>query len=144
MSTLTRWLAPVVLVAGFGAAALAPAPAQAQSGDPLARVIVDVADVIFRGGTPYHRHGQYGYNDRLIVVRDRYDRPSYYREVRHAHRGGPPYGKAHGYHRNGPGRRDTKCNKHGKCKVTYYDPRYDRDGWRHDDRYYAYRRNDRR
>ena len=69
MSPFTRWIAPLVLAAGFGGAALAPAPAQAQSSDHLARVVVDVADVIFRGGSPYYRHGQYGYDDRLIVSR---------------------------------------------------------------------------
>ena len=26
------------------------------------------------------------------------------------------------------GQRNMKCNKHGKCKVEYYDARYDRDG----------------
>ena len=57
------------------------------------------------------------------------------------YRSGPPYGNAYGYYRNGPGSRDMKCNKHGKCKVQYYDPRYDRDRhdrWDHD------RRDDRR
>lgn len=129
MSTLTRWIAPVLLAAGLGAAALAPAPAHAQSSDQLARVIVDVADVIFRGGSPYYRHGQYGYDDRLIVSRDRYGRPVYYREVpRHA-RYGPPYGKAHGYYGTAPGKLKVKCDKRGRCeakgKRRYYDARYD-------------------
>ncbi|MDQ3617306.1 MAG: hypothetical protein M3374_01030 [Pseudomonadota bacterium] len=122
---------------------LFPAPAQAQSND-LARVIVDVADVIFRNGQPYNRHGNYGHDDRLIVARDRYGRPVYYRNApqRDVYRQGPPYGNAYGYHRNGPDSRDTKCNKHGKCKVTYYDPRHDRDA-RHD-RYANDRRDYRR
>lgn len=140
MTTLTRWIAPAALAIGlgFGAAAM-PAPVQAQ--DQLARVLVDLADVVIRGGTPYYRHGNYGYDDRLVVDRDRYGRRVYYREVpRHErYRNGPPYGNAYGYYRNGAGSRDAKCNKHGKCKVTYYDPRYDRDGHRdrrHDrDRY---------
>ena len=34
-----------------------------------------------------------------------------------------------------------KCNKHGKCKVSYYDPRYDRnDRYDRRDRYYDGRR----
>jgi hypothetical protein len=131
MTTLTRWMAPAALALGLGfGVASVPAPAQAQ--DDLARVLVDIADVVMRGGTPYYRHGNYGYDDRLIASRDRYGRPVYYRTVadRGAYRNGPPYGNAYGYYRNGPGSRDMKCNKHGKCKVEYYDPRYDRDGRR--------------
>ncbi|MFD0738904.1 hypothetical protein ACFQZQ_06375 [Lysobacter koreensis] len=137
MTMLSRWLAPAVLAAGLGVAGLAPAPAQAQSND-LARVIVDVADVMIRGGVPYYRHGNYDHDDRLIVVRDRYGRPTYYRNA--------PRGRAYGYHGNAPGHRDMKCNKHGKCKVQYYDPRYDRSRYdhRYDNRYYSYdRRHDR-
>jgi hypothetical protein len=132
MTMLTRWIAPAALAVGlgFGAAAL-PAPAQAQ--DELTRVLVDIADVALRGGTPYYRHGNYGYDDRLIASRDRYGRVVYYRTVpRHAqYRSGPPHGNAYGYYRNGPGSRDVKCNKKGKCKAEYYDSRYDRDGRRH-------------
>lgn len=125
MKTLTRWMAPAVLATGFGLGAMA-VPQQAQAQDALSRVLVDVADVILRGGQPYYRHGNYGANDRLVMQRDRYGRPVYYRTVQRA---GPPYGNAYGYYRNGPGSRgDTKCNKNGKCKTTYYDPRYDRDG----------------
>lgn len=147
MSTMTRWIAPLVLAAGFGTAALAPAPVHAQSSDQLARVIVDVADVIFRGGDPYYRHDQRGYDDRLIVSRDRYGRPVYYREVpRHA-RSGPPYGKAYGYHGNAPGQqKKVKCDNRGRCEVKgtrhYYDARYDTR--RYDDRYSDRRGNDRR
>ena len=128
--SLTKMLAPAVLAAGLGMAAIAaPAPAQAQS-DDLVRVLVNVADVVLRGDTPYYRHGNYGYNDRLVMQRDRYGNPVYYRYVpRNAsYRQGPPYGNAYGYYRNGPGKADTKCNKKGKCKTTYYDPRHDRDG----------------
>lgn len=85
MSTvLTRWVAPVVLAAGFGAgAATAPAPARA---DDLTRVIVDVADVIYHAGNPYYRYDR-GYRDRLVVVHDYRGRPTYYRNV---YRAGPP------------------------------------------------------
>lgn len=128
--SLTKMLAPAVLVAGLGVAAIAvPAPAQAQS-DDLVRVLVNVADVVMRGSTPYYRYGDYGYNDRLVMQRDRYGNPVYYRYVPRnvSYRQGPPYGNAYGYYRNGPGAvGKTKCKKNGKCTVTYYDGRYDRD-----------------
>lgn len=135
MTALSRWLAPVVVAAGFGVVAMAPAPAMAQSNDDLVRVIVDVADVIIRGNTPYYRYGNYGYDDRLIVVRDRYGRPTYYRYVpRRGYYSQPPYGNAYGY-RNRYDRR-VSCNRYGKCRTEYYDPRYDaRYGRRYDYRY---------
>lgn len=148
MTILSRWLAPAVLAAGFGFGAMAPAPAQAQD-DTLTRVLVDIADVVLRGGVPYYRYGDYGYDDRLIAQRDRYGRLVYYRMVpryQRDYRAGPPYGNAYGYWNNGPGSRKVKCNKHGKCKVTYYDQRYDRrdpyDRY-YDDRYSRYDRNGR-
>src|SRR5688572_26430709 len=119
MATVTRWLASTALAAGLGMATLAiPATAQAQNGDDLARVIVDVADVIFRGGYPYYRHGDYGYNDRLIVDRDRYGRPIYYRNVV---RSGPPYGKAHGYWKKQGQASRVTCDRQGRCVTRYYD-----------------------
>lgn len=133
---LTRYLAPAVLAASLGVAATAaPAPAQAQSND-LVRVLVDVADVVLRGGQPYYRYGDYGYDDRLVMQRDRYGQPVYYRYVprdyNNGYRNGPPYGNAYGYYRNRgypvTGQRNMKCNKNGKCKIEYYDPRYDREG----------------
>ena len=136
MATVTRWLASTALAAGLGIAMLAaPVPARAQSGDGLVRVIVDVADVIYRSGHPYYRHGGYGYNDRLIVERDRYGRPIYYRTLV---RSGPPYGKAHGYWRKrGYDHGRVSCDRYGRCVTRYYDPRYDR---RYDNRYYSYDR----
>lgn len=131
MKILTRWIAPVVWAAGIGTGALAM-PQQALAQDTLRRVLVDVADVILWGGQPYYRYGNYGPNDRLIVQWDRYGHPIYYRTV---HRVGPPYGHAYGYYRNGlVSRNNVKCNKQGKCKATYYDPRYDRYGYYRDDR----------
>ena len=145
MMSLSRYLAPAVLAASLGVAAIAaPAPAQAQS-DDLVRVLVNVADVVLRGNQPYYRHGDYGYDDRLVMQRDRYGRTVYYRYIpRDAYnRGGPPYGNAYGYNRNRgypvTGQRSMKCNKHGKCKAEYYDARYDRDG-RHDRDHYDGRR----
>lgn len=132
MAVLTRWLAGTALAAGLGMATLvAPMPAQAQS-DDLTRVIVDVADVIFRGGYPYYRYGDYGYNDRLIVDRDRYGRPLYYRVASRGYRDGPPYGKAHGYWKKHSQSR-VRCDRYGRCVTRYYDPRYDRRAY---DRYY--------
>lgn len=120
----TRLLAPALALALGTLAVAAPAPAKA--GDDLVRVLVDVADVVLRGGQPYYRHG---HDDRLVVVRDRHGRVDYYRHVpRRHHRGSPPRGVAHGYYRNGPGRAD--CNSRGKCKVTWYDPRHDKKRYR--------------
>lgn len=153
MRSLTRWLAPAALIAALGAGALFPAAARADD-DDLARVIVDVADIVFRSGQPYYRHSDYGYNDRLIVERDYRGRPVYYRNV---YRGdgrynAPPYGNAYGYHRNrgyddysrngfvrDPNGRYSRqrCDSRGRCKVEYYDPRYDRSyGYRDDYRHH--------
>ena len=139
MTMLSRWLAPAVLATGLGVAGLAPAPAQAQGADDWVRVIVDVADVMYRSGQPYYRYGNYGNDDRLFVVRDRYGRPTYYREVPRGYRAGPPYGQAHGYWRNGPGSRETvRCDSRGRCTAKYYDGRYDhRYDNRYDNRYYG-------
>lgn len=153
MSAMSHWVASLVLATGLGAAALVPAPARAS--DELVRVIVDVADVVLRGSTPYYRHGSYGRHDRLIVVHDRYGRPTYYRQVpRNYHVGyRPPHHRPvvpppprrvvnryagrnsnvyrnHGY----PPRGNTNCNRSGRCTVSYYDPRHDRNhrGNRHD------------
>ncbi|MGV8943383.1 hypothetical protein [Thermomonas sp.] len=134
--SVSRFVAPAVLAATLGFAAIAaPAPAQAQSSDELVRVLVNVADVVMRGNTPYYRYGDYGYNDRLIAQRDRYGRVVYYRDVprgnyRTQYRPGAPYGNAYGYYRKQPVAppQRVNCNKHGKCKATYYDPRHDRDG----------------
>ena len=138
MNTLSRWIASLVFAAGLGTVAAMPAPARAQN--DVTRVLVDIADVVIRGGTPYYRHGDYGYDDRLYVQQDRYGRPLYYRSVpRYVthYRSGPPYGNAYGHYR------DAKCNKHGKCKVEYYNPRYDRDRYARHDRYWDDRRGDR-
>ena len=116
---LDRWIAPAVLAAALGAAAFAPTPAKAQSADELTR---------FRGDQPYYRYGDYGSNDRLMMRLDAYGRPVYYRVVDNGYRTGyrdaPPYGRAVGYY-NQPSSRAVKCNKNGKCKAEYYDPRYD-------------------
>jgi hypothetical protein len=149
MALISRWLAPALLAGGLGVAGLVPTNAHAQSGDELVRVIVDVADVIMRGNQPYYRHGSYGHDDRLVVGRDRYGRPVYYRQAPHPnYRAGYGYGHERDrYARDRYDTRRTRCNKHGKCKVEYYDPRYDRrydrayyDRGRYDDRRYDDRR----
>jgi hypothetical protein len=137
MTAFSRWLAPAVFAAGLGAVMTAlPTPARAD--DQLARVIVDIADVIVRNNTPYYRYGNYGYADRLVVVRDRWGRPTYYRNVPryvdYRYRPAPPP-RYYGYNRydNNRGYYDRDCNRHGKCRTTYYDARYDN---RYDNRYY--------
>lgn len=139
MAILSRWLAPAVLAAGLGIAALAPTPARAQT-DPLSRVLVDVADVVLRGGQPYYRYGDYRDSDRLVVRYDRYGRPMYYRLVPVRVRSGPPYGNAWGYYDNPATARRVTCNRYGNCTVSYYNPVYDR---RYDSRYPRYDHRDR-
>ncbi len=143
--SLFRWLTTPALATALAIGAFAPAPASAR--DDLIRVIVDLGDVVIRAGHPYYRNGGYGYDDRLIVDRDRYGRPIYYRYVpRSQYR--PPYGNAYGYSRYGnDDNRYTRrvCDSRGRCRVQYYDPRYDRydddrygdnrRGRHHDDRY---------
>ena len=131
--SLSRYLVPAVLAASLGVAAIAaPAPAQAQSrSDDLVRVLVNVADVAMRGNQPYYRYGNYGYNDRLIVQRDRHGRIVYYRNVPRAqYRNGPAYGHAYGYNHKRHTKSRVTCDRHGRCTTTYYDPRHDRDGRR--------------
>ena len=153
MDTLrkARWLAPLVLATGLGVAALIPKPAHAQD-DQWVRVIVDAADVVLRGGQPYYRYGGYRDSDRILVGRDRYGRPVYYRVVdrnhdRYSYRrhdrdddedwddDDDDQGDRH--HRRhyravypaytddyNPTARRVTCNKSGNCTVTWYDPRY--------------------
>jgi len=99
MTNLSRWFAPAVLAAGLGLGAMSPVPVHAQ--DALTRVLVDVADVVFNQGVPYYRYGNDGYNDRLIVVRDRYGRPVYYRRVPASNYYGNNYYGNQGYDRFG-------------------------------------------
>lgn len=137
MSFLARWLAPAALAAALGAGLFLPAPARAgddRRSDDMLRVIVDVVDVAFRSGQPYYRHGGYGYNDRLTVERDHRGRPVYYRHVPRDHRyGNDDYGRdaysRNGFVRDPYGRYSRqRCDSRGRCRVEYYDPRYDRNG----------------
>jgi hypothetical protein len=71
--------AALLLATGF-AAGSAPLRAQAQDAASFARR-VDIADVVFRDGIPYDRDGRFRSRDRLVVLRDRYGRAVYYRNV---------------------------------------------------------------
>jgi hypothetical protein len=130
--SLTRIFAPAVLAMGLGLAAFAPSTARAS--DDLIRVLVDVADVVYHSGQPYYRHGRgYGYDDRVIVVHDRYRRPTYYRYApRVVYRAPPPYGRAHGYYRNAP-RYDNRYVRYDRYD-RYDRKRYDRNRYDHHDR----------
>ena len=75
---LSRWIAPTALALALGVGAMTPVPAHAQ--DALTRVLVDVADVVFNNGTPYYRYGDEVPSNRLVVGRDAYGRPVYYRQ----------------------------------------------------------------
>lgn len=117
MKSLKALVGTAVVAAGltFG---MTPAPAQAQSLVDIARVIVSVNDIAYRGGVPYYRYGQYRPEDRIIVVRER-GRNVYYRNayrnssVRHV-----PQGNAYGYWAN---------------RGRYQDNRYDNRRWDRDD-----------
>lgn len=154
MAIVSRWITSTILAVGVGLVALSPVPALAQSGD-LTRVLVDVADVALRGGTPYYRYGNYGHDDRLITSHDRHGRPIYYRNVRRGYQNVAPHGyvaphgNAYGYQGYGPNQQ-VRCNKHGKCKTTAYG-RNGHGGRGYDNRYnnrydnrYSYDRRDRR
>lgn len=142
--SLTRLLAPTVLAAGLGLAALVPS--QARADDDLVRVIVDVADVIYHGNQPYYRYGdgdRYGYGNRVVIVRDRYHRPTYYRYVPRQYYRTPPRGNAYGYYRNNPhyvryvdrdryNRYDRYDRDHRRGYRERWDDDDDRRGRRHD------------
>ena len=110
-----RWWFTAMLASGLAIAASLPAPARAS--DDLVRVLVDVADVIYHGGQPYYRYGDHGRYDRVVIVHDRYRRPSYYRYVPRNqrvvyHQAPPPHAHAHGYYRNPPRYYDRRARDH--------------------------------
>ena len=109
MTLVHRWLATAALAAGLGMGAMTPTPAQAQDRYAVERVVVDLADVIFRGGYPYYRYGNaYGYYGNHYS--NRYSRTYSQRRV--------------------------SCDRNGNCVTRYYDPRYDRRYNGYDNRYY--------
>ena len=136
----SRLSASAVLAAALGLASLSPGKAHAN--DDLVRVLVNVADIIHRSGQPYYHDRDYGRYQQVVVVRDRYQRPTYYRYVprnhRSAYRSAPPYGNAYGYHRNQPVRYYDRDDRRYRDDRRDRDDRHyrDRDHWnaRHDDR----------
>lgn len=129
MKTVKTLIGGTVLAMGLGFASLAPTPAQAQNSIvDLARVIVNVNDIVYRGGQPYYRYGSYGPQDRIIVVREG-NRNVYYRNV--------PRGNAYGYYGHPQHSNKYKTKHKGKYKNTrYYSrDRYDRDRYDRDRRW---------
>ncbi len=128
---VSRLTASAVLAAALGLAALAPGKAHAS--DDLVRVLVNVADVIYRNQQPYYHDRNYGRYERVVVVRDRYQRPTYYRyaprDYRNLYRSAPPYGNAYGYHRNQAvrydryGRDERRDREHGEWHSRHDDRR---------------------
>ena len=122
-SSARCWL-PVALLGLALVATVAAMPAPAQAADVQVRVLVDVADLVFRSGRPYYYDE--GYYRPVVVEYDRWRRPVYYRY-------GPPprpvvvYRPAPHYHPPVP-----------RYRVSY-DPRHDR--WDRDDRRH-YRKHD--
>lgn len=142
MSRMSHWLAPVVLGVAAAGASMMPATAHAQSGGDLIRILVNASDVIVRGGHAYDRHNSnYGYNDRLVVGRDRYGRPLYYRNApRYGSSYGSSYGSGYAYgNQYQNGQQQTRCDSRGRCSTQYYDSRYSRGNGHgaYDNRYYG-------
>ncbi|AKC88346.1 hypothetical protein WQ53_10605 [Pseudoxanthomonas suwonensis] len=72
----SAWIRGALLAGALGASA-ALLPAKAQAADVQVRLLVDVADLIFRSGRPYYYdHGHY---HPVVVEYDRWHRPVYYR-----------------------------------------------------------------
>ena len=73
----SAWIRGALLAAALaGAATLLPA-GRAQAADVQVRVLVDVADLIFRSGRPYYYDR--GYYQPVVIEYDRWHRPVYYR-----------------------------------------------------------------
>ena len=70
------WLPATLLALALGGAAAAM-PGQASAADVQVRVLVDVADLIFRSGRPYYY--DQGYYQPVVIEYDRWHRPVYYR-----------------------------------------------------------------
>ncbi len=123
MNLLKTSLTAGVLALGIAAAGFTPTPAKAQSVVDIARVIVDVHDIVYRSGVPYYRYGSYRPEDRVYYV-VRNGHREYYRK-------GPPRGNAYGYYGRAPG----QMKKRTVVRNNYYyrGDRNDRDHGRDDD-----------
>ena len=76
-SNPAAWMRGALLaVALAGAASVLPAR-QAHAADVQVRVLVDVADLVFRSGHPYYY--EQGHYQPVVVEYDRWRRPVYYR-----------------------------------------------------------------
>lgn len=128
------WMRGALLAAALaGAATLLPSQ-RAQAADVQVRVLVDVADLIFRSGRPYYHDN--GYYQPVVVEYDRWRRPVYYRY-------GPPprpvvvYQPAPRYYHPVP-RYHAPPRHYAQphYRVSYDDRRHDRDrrDYRHDKR----------
>lgn len=69
------WLPVALLALALGATAVLPAKAQAA--DVQVRILVDVADLVFRSGRPYYY--DQGYYQPVVMEYDPWRRPVYYR-----------------------------------------------------------------
>lgn len=117
-SNRSAWIRGALLAAALaGAATLLPA-GQAQAADVQVRVLVDVADLIFRSGRPYYYDE--GYYQPVVVEYDRWRRPVYYRYA-------PPPRPVVVY-RPAPPRYYAPPH----YRVSYGDRYYDRDRHHHD------------
>lgn len=112
------WMRGALLAAALaGAATLLPA-SRAQAADVQVRVLVDVADLIYRSGRPYYYDR--GYYQPVVVEYDHWRRPVYYRYAPRpvvVYRPAPPpryYAPPRHYHAP-------------QYRVGYNDYRHDRD-----------------
>lgn len=124
--TRASWMRGALLAVALGGAA-ATMPAPAQAADVQVRVLVDVADLIFRSGRPYYYDE--GYYQPVVVEYDRWRRPVYYRY-------GPPprvvYRPAPRYYAPPPPRHYYAPAPHYRASYRYDDGRrYDRDDRHH-------------
>ena len=119
------WLPATLLALALGGAAAAM-PGQASAADVQVRVLVDVADLIFRSGQPYYYDD--GYYQPVVVEYDAWRRPVYYRHAPRPvvyrparyyyappprHYSPPHYRVSHGDHRD-DWRRYDRGHGHGK------------------------------
>ncbi|KAF1687377.1 hypothetical protein B1992_05240 [Pseudoxanthomonas broegbernensis] len=76
----SAWMFAALLSLSLGAgAAAAVVPLRAEATDVQVRVLVDVADLIFRSGHPYYY--ERGYYQPVVIEYDPWRRPVYYRYV---------------------------------------------------------------
>lgn len=132
-SNRAAWMRGALLAAALaGAATLLPAR-QAQAADVQVRVLVDVADLIFRSGRPYYY--DQGYYQPVVVEYDRWRRPVYYRygpppRPVVVYRQAPPryYAPPRHYHAPPPHYRVSYDDRRGYDRRDYDRDRHDHHG----------------